>query len=95
MCGCKPFKDPRRLKFSMVKISTRISAAVELANYRMTLLTLRDTSITDGIQIDGANVVDITKVAAYKNLQATMRYIHTAGDRLHDVVANLPTIETL
>ena len=72
-----------------------ISAAVELANYRITLLTLRDTSIMEGIQIDGANVVDISKVAAHKNLQTTMRYIHTAGDRLHDVVANLPVIETL
>ena len=95
MCGWKPFKDPRRLKFSMVKISTRISAAVELANYRMTLLTLRDTSITEGIQIDGANVVDISKVAAHKNLQTTMRHIHTAGERLQDVVANLPSIATL
>ena len=41
------------------------------------------------------NVVDISRVAGHKNLKTTMGYVHTADDRLHQTVANMPTIGTL
>ena len=41
------------------------------------------------------NLVDISKVVGQKKLGTTMKYVHTAEERLHDVVANLPTIARL
>ncbi len=77
-------------------VAKAFQAAVERAGIdHATPHSLRHTSITEGVHVDGANVVDISKVAGHKNLQTTMRYVHTAGDRLQEVVANLPTIETL
>ena len=36
----------------------------------------------------------ISIVAGHRNLKTTMGYVHTADDRLHQAVANLPTIGT-
>ena len=57
--------------------------------------SLRHTSITEGVHVDGANVVDIAKVAGHKNFKTTMGYVHTADARLQEVVSGLPKIETL
>ena len=56
---------------------------------------LRHTSITEGVHAPHANVVVIQEVAGHKNLKTTMGYVHTADDRPHQAVANLPTIGTL
>ena len=56
---------------------------------------LRHTSITESVHAQDANVVDISRVAGHRNLKTTMGYVHTADDRLHQKVANLPTIGTL
>ena len=56
---------------------------------------LRHTSITESVHAQDANVVDISRVAGHRNLKTTMGYVHTADDRLHQTVANLPTIGTL
>ena len=56
---------------------------------------LRYTSITEGVHAPHANVVVIQEVAGHKDLKTTMGYVHTAEPRLHQAVANLPTIGTL
>ena len=56
---------------------------------------LRHTAITESVHAPDANVVDISRVAGHKNLKTTMGYVHTADDRLHQTVANIPTIGTL
>ena len=56
---------------------------------------LRHTAITESVHAPDANVVDISRVAGHKNLKTTMGYVHTADDRLHQTVANLPTIGTI
>jgi integrase len=53
---------------------------------------LRHTSITESVHAPNANVVDISKVAGHKNLRTTMDYVHTVDDRLHQAVANLPSV---
>ena len=55
--------------------------------------SLRHTSITESVHAPNANVVDISKVAGHKNLKTTMGYVHTADKRLHEVVANLPSVQ--
>ena len=55
---------------------------------------LRHTSITESVHVAGANVVDISKVAGHKDLKTTLGYVHVAPERLHEVVANLPTLAT-
>ena len=55
---------------------------------------LRHTSITESVHVAGANVVDISKVAGHKDLKTTLGYIHVAPERLHEAVANLPTLAT-
>lgn len=87
---------PRFFGKRIVSVAKVFQAAVERAGIdHATPHSLRHTSITEGVHVDGANVVDISKVAGHKNLQTTMRYVHTAGERLQDVVANLPSIATL
>ena len=56
---------------------------------------LRHTSITEGVHAPNGNVEVISIVAGHRNLKTTMGYVHTADDRLHQAVANLPTIGTL
>ena len=55
---------------------------------------LRHTSITESVHVAGANVVDISKVAGHKDLKTTLGYVHVAPERLHEAVANLPTLAT-
>ena len=45
-----------------------------------------------GVHVDGTNVVDISKFAGHKDLKTTMRYAHTSGERLHQVVNGLPSV---
>ena len=56
---------------------------------------LRHTSITEGVHAPNGNVEVISIVAGHRNLKTTMGYVHTADDRLHQAVANLPTIGTI
>ena len=56
---------------------------------------LRHTSITGAVRTDGANVVDLSKVAGHNNLSTTQGYIHMADDRAHKVVAGLGQIVTV
>jgi len=56
---------------------------------------LRHTSITESVHAQGGDVVVTATIAGHKNLKTTMRYVHTADDRLHQTVANLPTIGTI
>jgi integrase len=55
---------------------------------------LRHTAITESVHVPNANVVDISRVAGHKDLKTTLGYIHVAPDRLHQTVANLPTLGT-
>tara|TARA_B100001964_G_scaffold231869_1_gene287010 strand:+ start:514 stop:1617 length:1104 start_codon:yes stop_codon:yes gene_type:complete len=87
---------PRYFGERVKSVARAFQAAVDRSEIgHATPHSLRHTSITEGVHVDGANVVDISKVAGHKNLQTTMKYVHTAGERLQDVVANLPTIATL
>ena len=56
---------------------------------------LRHTPITGAVRADGANVVDLSKVAGHNNLSTTQGYIHMADDRAHKVVAGLGQIVTV
>ena len=56
---------------------------------------LRHTSITEGVHAPNGNVEVISIVAGHRNLKTTMRYVHTADDRLHQAVAILPIIGTI
>ena len=56
---------------------------------------LRHSSVTEAVHVgDGTNVVDISKLAGHKDLKTTMRYAHTSGERLHQVVNGLPSVVT-
>ena len=56
---------------------------------------LRHTSITESVHAQGGDVVVTATIAGHKNLKTTMGYVHTAEPRLHQAVANLPTIGTM
>ena len=56
---------------------------------------LRHTGITEAVHVDGADVVDISRLVGHRNLHTTQGYIHVADSRLHDAVAKMPTIVTL
>ena len=88
----KPRHFGKRIKSVSVVFATAVARA-EIAH--ATPHSLRHTSITEGVHVDGANVVDIAKVAGHKNLKTTMGYVHTADARLQEVVSGLPKIETL
>ena len=49
----------------------------------------------DDSPMDGANLADISRVAGHKGFKTTLGYVHTADERLHQAVANLPKIQTL
>ena len=57
--------------------------------------SLRHTSITEAVHVPNSNVVDISRVAGHKNLKTTQRYIHTADERAHATVANLPKVSNV
>ena len=50
---------------------------------------------TESVHAQDGDVVVIATIAGHKNLKTTMGYVHTADDRLHQTVANLPTIGTI
>ncbi len=54
---------------------------------------LRHTGITEAVHVDGADVVDISRLVGHRNLNTTQGYIHVADDRLHDAVAKMPQLQ--
>ncbi len=53
---------------------------------------LRHTHITEAVHAEGANLSDIARGVGHRNTKTTEGYIAVADDRLHNAVANLPTI---
>lgn len=53
---------------------------------------LRHTHITEAVHAEGANLSDIARGVGHINTKTTEGYIAVADDRLHNAVANLPTI---
>ena len=53
---------------------------------------LRHTAITEGVHAEGVSIVDVSHIAGHKDLKTTMGYIHSAPERLHQAVANLPAV---
>lgn len=87
---------PRYFGKQIQRVTKVFTTAVERAEIpHATPHALRHTSITESVHLPNANVVDISKVAGHKNLKTTLGYIHTADERLHDAVADLPKIATI
>ena len=85
---------PRSIGARIKSVSKVFASAVQRAGIpHATPHCLRHTSITEGVHAPNANVVDVSKVAGHKNLRTTMGYIHIADERLHQVVANLPSVK--
>ena len=56
---------------------------------------MRHTEITEAVHADGADVVDISRVAGHKDLKTTLGYFHVADERAHETVERLPNIVPL
>ena len=85
---------PRYFGTRIQSVSNVFKAAVKRAGIaHATPHCLRHSSITEA-HVQGANVVDIARVAGHTNLSTTQGYIHTADDRAHEVVAGLGQLVT-
>ena len=85
---------PRYFGQRIKSVSKVFQLAVERAGIdHATPHALRHSSVTEAVHVgDGSNVVDISKFAGHKDLKTTMRYAHTSGERLHQVVIGLPSV---
>jgi integrase len=85
---------PRYFGKRIKSVSKVFQLAVERAGIdHATPHALRHSSVTEAVHVgDGTNVVDISKFAGHKDLKTTMRYAHTSGERLHQVVNGLPSV---
>ena len=78
---------------NVVRLLKVFASAVKRAGIaHATPHVLRHTAITEGVHARGANVVDVSHIAGHKDLRTTMGYIHSAPERLHQAVANLPAV---
>ena len=85
--------SPRLLGEPVKSVSKVFASAVKRAGIaHATPHVLRHTAITEGVHAKGANVVDVSHIAGHKDLRTTMGYIHSAPERLHQAVANLPAV---
>ena len=85
--------SPRLLGEQVKSVSKVFASAVKRAGIaHATPHALRHTAITEGVHARGANVVDVSPIAGHKDLRTTMGYIHSAPERLHQAVTNLPAV---
>ena len=87
---------PRCLGTRIKSVANVFKVAVKKAGIaHATPHCLRYSSVTEAVHVDGANVVEISKVAGHTNLSTSQGYIHTPDDRAHKVVAGLGKIVTV
>ena len=56
---------------------------------------VKDGVITECVHVPNADIIEVSRIASHKRPKAAMRYVRTAGHRLHEAVDKLPAIGTL
>jgi integrase len=85
--------SPRLFGGRIKSVSKVFETAVQRAGIpHATPHALRHTAITEGVHAEGVSIVDVSHIAGHKDLKTTMGYIHSAPERLHQAVANLPAV---